>query len=259
MEQKVLGVTLPLDAPPEDVKNIKLAIVNLCVVIFVFLIWQVVYLTNENSEKSASVINFITLIGIIVCACSGIKGKNQTMLKFLSCCTFYMVFNVCLGIVFVLVVNGSHYQNCKNCIKVNATICRLNPRNEESILLDTSKGCNQYKLESEPRSIIYLLFCLIHIVLFAGVGLFGCKLSGMRYFAQQKNIGQDRQEQVYATGPVVVQAQPNAVIFGQPTIVQPEQTQQVFSIEQSQIVCNPVTLKSLQQPADQTRYNKESV
>ncbi len=264
MEQKVLGVTLPLDAPPEDVRNIKLAIVNLCVVIFVFLIWQVVYFTNVNSDKSVSVINFITLTGIIVCAYSGIKGKNQIMLKFLSCCTFYMVFNVCLGIIFVLVVNGQYYQGCNNCIKVNATVCRLNPRDDESILLDTTKGCDQYKLVNEPRSIIYLFFCLIHIVLFAGVGVFGCKLSGMRYFAQQKNFGQDRQEHVYATGPIAVQAQPGVVIFGQPTIVQPEQTQQVFSIEQSnygqsQVLCNPATLQSLQQPADQARHKKESV
>ena len=269
--QKVYGITLPSDAPPEDVRNIKLAIVNLYLVIVVYLMWQIVYLTNPKSDKSVTVINFMTLFGIIVCAYSGIKGKNQTMLKFLSCCTFYMVFNVCLGILFVLVVNGSNYRDCRNCIKANVTVCRSDPRNEKGPLLDTTKECDQYKLGHEPRSIIYLLFCLLHIFLFAGVGVFGCKLSGMRYFAKQNNISEERRAQIYSTGPLVVQAQPGCVVFGQPMIVQPEQAQQAFSSEQSnngqsqtpsgqsQVMCNPATLQSLQQPVDQTRCNKESV
>ena len=173
------------------------------------------------------------------------------MLKFLSCCTFYMVFNVILGILLVVIfVNGTK-NRCDDCIKRNITKCISDPRNDNSPELDTSKNCQNYLLENSPRVIIYIAFCVLHMFLFAVVGVTGCQLSGMRYFVQQKNFAQGG-GQVYSTGAVVVQSQP-MVVTGQPMIVQSQP--EIILSGQPQIVTSgqPVFMTS-GQPRKFSKY-----
>merc|ERR1711998_413429 len=110
----------------------------------------------------------------------------------------------------------------------NITKCNSDPRNDNSAELDTSENCQNYLLENQPRAIIYIVFCVLHMFLFAVVGVTGCQLSGMRYFVQQRNFAQGGGGQVYSTGAVVVQSQP-MVVTGQPQIVSSGQPQIVTS------------------------------
>ena len=156
------------------------------------------------------------------------------MLKFLSCCTFYMVFNVILGILYVVMIFNGAKNRCDDCIKRNNTKCISDPRNDNSAELDTSENCQNYLLENQPRAIIYIAFCVLHMFLFAVVGVTGCQLSGMRYFVQQRNFAQGGGGQVYSTGAVVVQSQP-MVVTGQPMMMVQSQPQ-IISSGQPQIV-----------------------
>jgi hypothetical protein len=229
--QKVMGLTLPEDADEGDVKKIKITIASVIGLIFFFVVWHISFFIGDLNYIGLA-INLLTIFGIAGCAYMGIYTKNPTMLKFLSCCTFYMVFNVILGILLVVMLVNGTKNRCDDCIKRNITKCISDPRNDNSAELDTS-NCQSYLLENSPRAIIYIVFCVLHMFLFAVVGVTGCQLSGMRYFVQQKNFAQGGGGQVYSTGAVVVQSQP-MVVTGQPMIVQSQP--QIWSPDQPQIV-----------------------
>ena len=230
--QKVMGLTLPEDADEGDVKKIKITIASIIGLIFFFVVWQIFNFSNDPNFI-VLVINLLTIFGIAGCAYMGLYTKNPTMLKFLSCCTFYMVFNVILGILYVVMIFNGAKNRCDDCIKRNNTKCISDPRNDNSAELDTSENCQNYLLENQPRAIIYIAFCVLHMFLFAVVGVTGCQLSGMRYFVQQRNFAQGGGGQVYSTGAVVVQSQP-MVVTGQPMMVQSQP--QIISSGQPQIV-----------------------
>jgi len=230
--QKVMGLTLPEDADEGDVKKIKISIASIIGLVFLFVVWQIFVFSGDPSNFIGLAINLLTIFGIAGCAYMGLYTKNPTMLKFLSCCTFYMVFNVILGILYVVMIFNGAKNRCDDCIKRNNTKCISDPRNDNSAELDTS-NCQSYLLENSPRAIIYIAFCVLHMFLFAVVGVTGCQLSGMRYFVQQKNFAQGGGGQVYSTGAVVVQSQP-MVVTGQPMIVQSQP--QIWSSDQPQIV-----------------------
>ena len=231
--QKVMGLTLPEDADEGDVKKIKITIASIIGLIFLFVVWQIVVFSGDPSNFIGLAINLLTIFGIAGCAYMGIYTKNPTMLKFLSCCTFYMVFNVILGILWINILFNGAKNRCDDCIKKNITKCNSDPRNDNSAELDTSENCQNYLLENQPRAIVYIAFCVLHMFLFAVVGVTGCQLSGMRYFVQQRNFAQGGGGQVYSTGAVVVQSQP-MVVTGQPMMVQSQP--QIISSGQPQIV-----------------------
>ena len=230
--QKVMGLTLPEDADEGDVKKIKITIASVIGLIFFFVVWHISFFIGDLNYIGLA-INLLTIFGIAGCAYMGIYTKNPTMLKFLSCCTFYMVFNVILGILFALMIVSGQKKRCDDCIKKNITKCNSDARNDNSAELDTSENCQNYLLENQPRAIIYIAFCVLHMFLFAVVGVTGCQLSGMRYFVQQRNFAQGGGGQVYSTGAVVVQSQP-MVVTGQPMMVQSQP--QIISSGQPQIV-----------------------
>lgn len=232
--QKVMGLTLPEDADEGDVKKIKISIASIIGLVFLFVVWQIFVFSGDPSNFIGLAINLLTIFGIAGCAYMGLYTKNPTMLKFLSCCTFYMVFNVILGILYVVMIFNGAKNRCDDCIKRNNTKCISDPRNDNSAELDTSENCQNYLLENQPRAIIYIAFCVLHMFLFAVVGVTGCQLSGMRYFVQQRNFAQGGGGQVYSTGAVVVQSQP-MVVTGQPMMMVQSQPQ-IISSGQPQIV-----------------------
>ena len=182
--QIVLGIRVSVDASQEDVQIIRMATINVLVLILFFTLWIVIALSNGSNPYLGGV-NIATLVGIVGCFIGGFVQKQPQFLKSLSCCTFYMVFNITVSVIGSALVWSQRELQCRRCIERNLTQCIIQDDNSESkIVLHTSTSCKDYKMSNDPGTMLWLAFCIVHIFLFAGAGFFVSKLSSMSHFAK---------------------------------------------------------------------------
>ena len=80
------SISVSADASPEDVQTIRMATINVSVLILFYTIWVVFSITNGGNPYLNG-INALTLVAIIGCFIGGFVQKHPQFLKSLSCCT----------------------------------------------------------------------------------------------------------------------------------------------------------------------------
>ena len=192
-------------------------------------IWHVVMVSLDRNIIGLF-INLLTIIGVFLCAILGITQKNIALIKMLSCCSFYMVGNIVLGIFWVLLISNGRYQRCLDCQRTGQEECRSDQNNANSGILDTT-DCDQYQIGRIGSAIYYLVMAFICLLLFIGLGTFSCQLctTNSNYF--ERKISPIGQQQHYSqSGPMIVATQPSVIAgqpiiaYGQPTMVSGQRT-----------------------------------
>ena len=163
-------------------------------------------------------INALTLVGIIGCFIGGFVQKHPQFLKSLSCCTFYMVFNLIVGVVGSVIVWSRRENQCVRCMEKKMYTCIIEgdastPRQEINMNISTSTSCDQFKMSNDPRTMVWVTLSIVHMFLFAGAGFFASKLSSMSHFTKYEE-SPDHQPKVSTPIPVIsssmVYVQPNS-------------------------------------------------
>ena len=211
--RRVLGISVSADASPEDVQTIRMATINVSVLILFFTIWVVFSITNGGNPYMNG-INVLTLVGIIGCFIGGFLQKHPQFLKSLSCCTAYMVFNLITGVVGSIIIWSRRELQCVRCLERNMTTCIVEgDAGSEVITLNTTVSCAQYKMSNDRGTMVWLAFSIVHMFLFAGAGFFTSKLSSMSHFTKYEE-SPDQQPKMPTPIPVIsssmVYVQPNS-------------------------------------------------
>ena len=215
-KKTVLFISVPGNTDENTLTSITKVLINTIVLCAMMFIWHVVMVSLDRNIIGLF-INLLTIIGVFLCAILGITQKNIALIKMLSCCSFYMVGNIVLGIFWVLLISNGRYQRCLDCQRTGQEECRSDQNNANSDILDTT-DCDQYQIGRIGSAIYYLVMAFICLLLFIGLGTFSCQLctTNSNYFERKISpIGQ--QQYYFQSGPTIVATQP-MVIAGQPII-----------------------------------------
>ena len=241
-KKTVLFISVPGNTDENTLTSITTVLINTIVLCAMMFIWHVVMVSLDRTTIVGLFINLLTILGVFLCAILGITQKNITLIKMLSCCSFYMVGNIVLGIFWLLLISDARYQRCLDCQRTGQEECRSDQNNANSDILDTT-DCSQYEIGRIGSAIYYLVMAFICLLLFIGLGTFSCQLctTNSNYF--ERKISPIEQQQHYSqSGPMIVATQPSVIAgqpiiaYGQPTMVSGQRT--IVSSGQPTIIDN---------------------
>ena len=241
-KKTVLFISVPGNTDENTLTSITKVLINTIVLCAMMFIWHVVMVSLDRTNIVGLFINLLTIIGVFLCAILGITQKNIALIKMLSCCSFYMVGNIVLGIFWVLLISNGRYQRCLDCQRTGQEECRSDQNNANSDILDTT-DCSQYEIGRIGGAIYDLVMAFICLLLFIGLGTFSCQLctTNSNYFERKISpIGQ--QQYYFQSGPTIVATQPMVIAgqpiiaYGQPTMVSGQRT--IVSSGQPTIIDN---------------------
>ena len=216
-KKTVLFISVPGNTDENTLTSITKVLINTIVLCAMMFIWHVVMVSLDRTNIVGLFINLLTILGVFLCAILGITQKNIALIKMLSCCSFYMVGNIVLGIFWLLLISDARYQRCLDCQRTGQEECRSDQNNANSDILDTT-DCSRYEIGRIGGAIYDLVMAFICLLLFIGLGTFSCQLctTNSNYFERKISpIGQ--QQYYFQSGPTIVATQP-MVIAGQPII-----------------------------------------
>jgi hypothetical protein len=229
-KKTVLFISVPGNTDENTLTSITTVLINTIVLCAMMFIWHVVMVSLDRTNIVGLFINLLTILGVFLCAILGITQKNITLIKMLSCCSFYMVGNIVLGIFWLLLISDARYQRCLDCQRTGQEECRSDQNNANSDILDTT-DCSQYEIGRIGGAIYDLVMAFICLLLFIGLGTFSCQLctTNSNYF--ERKISPIGQQQHYSqSGPMIVATQPSVIagqpiiVYGQPTMVSGQRT-----------------------------------
>ena len=241
-KKTVLFISVPGNTDENTLTSITTVLINTIVLCAMMFIWHVVMVSLDRTTIVGLFINVLTILGVFLCAILGITQKNITLIKMLSCCSFYMVGNIVLGIFWLLLISDARYQRCLDCQRTGQEECRSDQNNANSDILDTT-DCSQYEIGRIGGAIYDLVMAFICLLLFIGLGTFSCQLctTNSNYFERKISpIGQ--QQYYFQSGPTIVATQPMVIAgqpiiaYGQPTMVSGQRT--IVSSGQPTIIDN---------------------